>query len=146
MAERTVFQSIPHRHVVSLPPQANVWEAACVMTRANCGSVLIIDAAGVMLGILTERDLMTRVLARALDAAKTPVSEVMTHHPQCVPPEMTVSDAVLILLERGFRHLPIVSSAGQILGVFSIRDALPREIDSAASLAEFRDSLNDALG
>lgn len=146
MAERTVFQSIPHRHVVSLPPQANVWEAACVMTRVNCGSVLIIDTAGVMLGILTERDLMTRVLAKALDAAKTLVSEVMTHHPQCVPPEMAVSDAVLILLERGFRHLPIVSSAGQILGVFSIRDALPREIDSAASLAEFRDSLNDALG
>ncbi len=146
MSERTVFQSIPHRHVVSLPPQANVWEAACVMTKANCGSVLIIDGAGVMQGILTERDLMTRVLAKALDAEKTLVSEVMTHHPLCVAPELTVSDAVLILLERGFRHLPIVTSAGKILGVFSIRDALPREIDSAVSLAEFRDSVNDALG
>jgi signal-transduction protein with cAMP-binding, CBS, and nucleotidyltransferase domain len=144
MAERNVFQSIPR--VVSLSPQANVREAACVMTKANCGSVLIIDSAGVMLGILTERDLMTRVLAKALDAEKTPVTEVMTHNPLCVVPEMAVSDAVLILLERGFRHLPIVSSAGQILGVFSIRDALPREIDSAVSLAEFRDSVNDALG
>jgi signal-transduction protein with cAMP-binding, CBS, and nucleotidyltransferase domain len=146
MAERNVFQSIPHRRVVSLSPQASVREAACVMTKANCGSVLIIDSAGVMLGILTERDLMTRVLAKALDAEKTPVTEVMTHNPLCVVPEMAVSDAVLILLERGFRHLPIVSSAGQILGVFSIRDALPREIDSAVSLAEFRDSVNDALG
>ena len=116
------------------------------MTKANCGSVLIIDGAGVMQGILTERDLMTRVLAKALDAEKTLVLEVMTHHPLCVAPEMTVSDAVLILLERGFRHLPIVTSAGKILGVFSIRDALPREIDSAVSLAEFRDSVNDALG
>ncbi len=146
MSERTVFQSIPHRHVVSLPPQASVREAARVMTKANCGSVLIIDAAGVMLGILTERDLMTRVLAKALNAENTPVSEVMTPHPQCVLPEMTVADAVLVLLERGFRHLPIVSAAGKILGVFSIRDALPREIDSAVSLAEFRDSVNDALG
>lgn len=146
MSERTVFQSIPHRHVVSLPPQASVREAARVMTKANCGSLLVIDAAGVMLGILTERDLMTRVLAKALNAKATPVSEVMTHHPQCVVPEMTVSDAVLILLERGFRHLPIVTTAGKILGVFSIRDALPREIDSAASLAEFHDSVNDALG
>lgn len=146
MAERTVFQSIPHRHVVSLSPQASVWEAACVMTKANCGSVLVIDSAGSMQGILTERDLMTRVLAKALNAEKTPVSEVMTHNPLCVLPEMTVSDAVLILLERGFRHLPIVSGGGQILGVFSIRDALPREIDSAVSLAEFRDSVNDALG
>jgi CBS domain-containing protein len=146
MAERTVFQSIPHRHVVSLSPQASVWEAACVMTKANCGSVLIIDSGGAMQGILTERDLMTRVLAKALNAEKTPVSEVMTHNPLCVLPEMPVSDAVLILLERGFRHLPIVSAGGQILGVFSIRDALPREIDSAVSLAEFRDSVNDALG
>jgi len=70
----------------------------------------------------------------------------MTHHPLCVLPEMTVSDAVLILLERGFRHLPIVSAAGKIVGVFSIRDALPREIDSAVSQAEFRDLVNDALG
>lgn len=146
MAERTVFQSMPHRHVVSCPPQASVWQAACVMTKANCGSVLIIDPAGVMLGILTERDLMTRVLAKALDAQKTPVSDVMTHNPLCVVPEIAVSDAVLILLERGFRHLPVVSPAGRILGVFSIRDALPREIDSAVSLAEFRDSVNDALG
>jgi CBS domain-containing protein len=146
MSERNVFQSIPHRHVVSLPPHASVWEAACVMTKANCGSVLIIDTAGIMQGILTERDLMTRVLAKALKAEATPVSEVMTPHPQCVLPEMAVSDAVLILLERGFRHLPIVSAAGKILGVFSIRDALPREIDSAVSLAEFRDSVNDALG
>ena len=146
MSERTVFQSIPHRHVVSLPPQASVWEAACVMTKANCGSVLIINRGGAMLGILTERDLMTRVLAKALNAEKTPVSEVMTHHPHCGPPEMTVSDAVVIMLERGFRHLPVVSVDGKILGVFSARDALPREIDNAFSLAEFRDSVNDALG
>ena len=146
MAERTVFQSTPRRHVVSLPPQASVWEAACVMTKANCGSVLIIDVSGAMLGILTERDLMTRVLARALIAEKTTVSDVMTHHPHCVPPEMMVSDAVLIMLERGFRHLPVIAADGKILGVFSVRDALPREIDSAFSLAEFRDSVNDALG
>ena len=38
MSERTVFQSMSHKHVVSLGPKANVWEAACVMTRANCGT------------------------------------------------------------------------------------------------------------
>lgn len=146
MSERTVFQSMSQRHVLSLPPKASVWEAACVMTKANCGSVLIIDGAGVMQGILTERDLMTRVLAKARNAKKTLVSEVMTHHPQCVVPEMTVSNAVLIMIERGFRHLPIVSAAGKILGVFSVRDALPREIGNAVSLAEFHDQVNDALG
>ena len=52
MPERTIFQSMSHRHVISLGPGATVHEAACVMTQANCGSVLIIDGAGTLLGIL----------------------------------------------------------------------------------------------
>jgi CBS domain-containing protein len=146
MTERTVFQSMSQRHVVSLPPHASVSEAACVMTKANCGSVLILDASGKMLGILTERDLMTRVLAKALNPQTTIVSEVMTHNPQTIVPEAKVSEAILIMIERGFRHLPIVSPPSKIWGVFSVRDALPREIGNAISLAEFHDQVNDALG
>jgi CBS domain-containing protein len=146
MTERTVFQSMSQRHVVSLLPHASVWEAACVMTKANCGSVLILEAGGAMVGILTERDLMTRVLAKALNPQTTKVSEVMTHDPQSVGPDTKVSEAVLIMIERGFRHLPIVTPAAKILGVFSVRDALPREIGAAVSLAEFNDQVNDALG
>ena len=128
MTERTVFQSMPRRLLVSLGPTATVHEAACVMTKAGCGSVLVIDAASTLLGIVTERDLMTRVLAKALDPAKTPLSSVMTPHPQCIKPDTKVADAVLIMIERGFRHLPVVGEGGHILGVFSLRDALPREI------------------
>ena len=145
MAERTVFQSISRKHVVSVAPQATVRDAACVMTRANCGSVLIMELPDTLLGILTERDLMTRVLARGLDPDGTPVREVMTPNPICVPPETLVSDAVVLMLERGFRHLPLVTGA-KVLGVFSVRDALPREIGAAVSLSEFREQVNDALG
>ncbi len=146
MPERTVFQSMSQRHVISLGPHASIWEAACVMTKANCGSVLIVDPSTALLGIVTERDLMTRVVAKALDPQKTQVSDVMTRSPYCVPPETLVSDAVLIMIERGFRHLPIVGPGSKILGVFSVRDALPREIGAAVSLAEFHDQVNDALG
>lgn len=146
MPERTVFQSMSQRHIVSLGPAATVHEAACVMTHANCGSVLIMDTLGHMQGILTERDLMTRVLAKALDPATTHVTEVMTRGPRCVPPETKVTDAILIMIERGFRHLPIVNDSGKILGVFSVRDALPREVNNAVSLAEFHEQVNDALG
>jgi CBS domain-containing protein len=146
MSDRTVSQCMAQRQLVSLPPHASVWDAACTMTKANCGSVLIINAAGTMQGILTERDLMTRVLAKALDSKATTVAQVMTHQPHCVAPELKVSGAVLIMIERGFRHLPVVSAAGKILGVFSVRDALPREVDLAVSMAEFHDQVNDALG
>jgi len=146
MSERTVYQAMSRRHVVSLGPGATVHEAACVMTQANCGSVLIIEGSGTLLGILTERDLMTRVLAKALDPATTLVSKVMTPHPYCVGPEIKVADAVLIMIERGFRHLPVVTDGNKILGVFTARNALPREMNAAESLAEFNDQVNDALG
>src|SRR5512133_3283242 len=107
MDERTVFQSISKKHVVTVPPHASVREAACVMTRANCGSVLVIEPPDGLLGILTARDLMTRVRARGADPEGAPAREVMTPKPVCVAPGMRVSEAVVIMLERGFRHLPI---------------------------------------
>jgi CBS domain-containing protein len=146
MPERTVLQSMSQRHVLSLGPAASVRDAACAMTSANCGSVLIIDSGGTMQGILTERDLMTRVLAKGLAPDTTAVAQVMTRHPQCIGPEVKVADAVLIMIERGFRHLPIVEPGGRVLGVFSARDALPRELNTAVGLAEFNEQVNDALG
>ena len=146
MSERTVFQSMSRKHVVSLGATATVWEAACLMTGANCGSVLIVEPPGKLLGIVTERDLMTRVLAKAVDPSKTTLAGVMTPNPRCIGPNTKVEDAVLIMLERGFRHLPVVGEGNTLLGVFSARDALPREIGDAVSLAEFNDQVNDALG
>ena len=146
MSERTVFQSMTQKHVLSLGPQASVWDAACAMTRANCGSILVMEPPDRLLGIVTERDLMTRVLARALEPKQTTLAQVMTPQPICVPPETRVSDAVLVMIERGFRHLPVVAAGGKILGVFSARDALPREIGTALSQAEFNEQLNDVLG
>lgn len=146
MAERTVFQSISKRHVLSLGPQASVWEAACAMTRANCGSILVMEPPDRLLGIVTERDLMTRVLAKALEPKQTTLAQVMTPQPRCVPPETGVPDALVIMMERGFRHLPVVGPDRKVLGVFSLRDALPLELGAALSQAEFNEQVNDALG
>ena len=146
MAERRVFEPVSQKHVVSIGPNASVRDAAGVMTRANCGSVLVMEPPATLLGIVTERDLMTRVLARGVDPERTTVREIMTPNPTCVPPETLVSDAVVIMLERGFRHLPIVGPGSRILGVFSVRDALPREIGAALGQAEFNEQVNDALG
>lgn len=139
MTERTVIQSISQSHVLCIAVDASSYEAACVMTKAHCGSVLIIDAAGAMLGILTERDLMTKIVAKARNPETTPVSEIMTHNPHFISPDTTVSDAVLMMKRHNFRHLPIISSTSKILGVFSIRDALPREIVEAENLADHID-------
>ncbi|MBW8756669.1 MAG: CBS domain-containing protein, partial [Burkholderiales bacterium] len=65
---------------------------------------------------------------------------------RCVAPETKVADAVVIMIERGFRHLPVLGEGGRVLGVFSARDALPREVNTAVDLAEFNERVNDALG
>lgn len=145
MSERTVFQSMAQRHVVSVQPNASIYSAACLMTREQCGSVLVIDTTGHLHGIVTERDMMTRVLAKAKNP-QDPVSDIMTRNLTTVVPETKVSQAVVLMIERGFRHLPVVNASGKIMGVFSVRDALPREVNDAAQLAEFNSQVNDALG
>lgn len=144
MTERTVIQSVTQRQPVTTSAQSNAYQAACMMTKGNCGSVLIVDADGALIGIFTERDLMTRVVAKALDPEKTLLSDVMTKNPHSIAPDVTVSDAVLLMVERGFRHLPILSASSKIIGVFSLRDASPREVSEADSLAEYLDKINDA--
>ena len=145
MTDRTVFQSISRSHLVTTTPQSTVFQAACVMTRAHSGSVLILDEAGGPAGIFTERDLLTKVVAKALDPATTLVSAVMTPNPSTVPPEMSVCDAVLLMKQRRFRHLPIVGASGKVLGMFSFRDASARELIDADDMADHLDEMTDVL-
>jgi CBS domain-containing protein len=51
-----------------------------------------------------------------------------------------------MMIERGYRHLPVIAPNGKVLGVFSVQDALPREVNAALSLSEFNQQVNDALG
>ena len=145
MADRTVFESISRTHLVTTHARSTVFEAACIMMRARSGSVLILNEDGGPAGIFTERDLLNKVVAKALDPAVTPVSAVMTRNPMTVPPEMSVREAVLLMKERRFRHLPIVAATGKVVGMFSFRDASPREMIDADDLAEQLDEVTDVL-
>ncbi|MEO8101636.1 MAG: CBS domain-containing protein [Betaproteobacteria bacterium] len=145
MADRTVIESISRTHLVTTSAQSTVFQAACIMTRARSGSVLILNDDDGPVGIFTERDLLNKVVSKAIDPAVTPVSDVMTRNPMTVPPEMGVREAILLMKERRFRHLPIVSPAGKVVGMFSFRDASPREIIDAEDLAEQFDEVTDVL-
>jgi CBS domain-containing protein len=143
MSDRMVSKSMAGRRMLSMLPHRSVWEAASVMSQTNSSSVLVLDVNNQLLGILTERDMITRVLVKALDPKATPVSAVMTRNPMCVRPETTVSQAILLMIERGFRHVPVVAQDGRILGVFSSREAMPREIDAAMTMAQFHQQIHD---
>lgn len=104
----------------SVDPDALVMECVHKMTDRKIGGLIVMNGEK-LIGIFTERDALSRVLAAGRDPRLTKVSEVMTKDPYCVSPTMTVGDAMRLITNRRFRHLPIVED-GEVLGVLSSRD------------------------
>ena len=104
----------------SVEADALVVECVRKMTDKKIGALTVMDG-GKLVGIFTERDALSRVLAAGRDPRDTRVVEVMTTDPCCVSPEMTVRDAMELVTQRGFRHLPIVEN-GKVQAVVSNRD------------------------
>jgi len=91
-----------------LPETATVEVACRHMGARRAGSVLVTDQTGHLIGIFTGRDAVCSVLAQAKRASATPLSEVMTRHPVTMSPDKSAIDALRLMWDGGFRHLPIV--------------------------------------
>jgi CBS domain-containing protein len=106
--------------VASIGPKATALEAAVSMNRHKVGSLMVMDSETIV-GIITERDLLQRVLAESRDATRTTVEEVMTTEILCCQPHTTIDEARAVMKNRRVRHLPVVDEAG-LQGVISIGD------------------------
>jgi len=95
----------PQVHAVT--PETRVVEAVREMNRHRIGALVVLDDNAVV-GIFTERDVLIRVVAAGVNPETTPVMQVMTHDPVCVTPDMPVEDAMLLVTEKRFRHLPVM--------------------------------------
>ena len=104
----------------SVGPDTLVTECVRLMTAGKIGALIVMDGER-LIGIFTERDALNKVLAGGLDPGNTKVSKVMTKHPFSVRPTATVGDAMKLITERRFRHLPIVDD-GKVLAVVSSGD------------------------
>ena len=111
------------RKAVTVRPEATVGEAIRTMLEPDIGSLLIVAADGRLVGIFSERDLLTRVAGQVLDYANRPVSEFMTPDPETVRPTDTLAFALHKMDGGGYRHLPVLKD-GQPLGMLSVRDML----------------------
>lgn len=111
------------RESITVPPQTTAAAAIQLMLERHVGSVVVLEARKV-LGIFTERDVLRKLALSGRDPANVPVSELMTAPVTTVPPETNPTDALAIMLEHHFRHLPVVDSKGRLRGVLSIRNLL----------------------
>jgi CBS domain-containing protein len=99
-----------------------VREACIMMDRLGVGSLLV-EKGGKLIGIVTERDFVVRVLATGLDHSKTKVGEVMSYPVIAVSPDSPIEEAVALMLSHGFRRLPVVDLDGKLLGMVTLSEA-----------------------
>jgi CBS domain-containing protein len=97
------------------------------MTKYKIGAVPVTNAAGRVIGIFTERDLLKRVVAAELDTRKTLVSEVMTRKLSTASADETPNYCLRKMKEKKFRHLLIVDK-GKVVGIVSQRDLIEIEL------------------
>src|SRR5581483_4190428 len=109
-------------------PDCTIREAAQRMTSVSASS-LVVRLADSSLGILTDRDLRSRVIADGL-SGDDPVSQAMSHPAYMVSPERLGGEVLLEMLDRGFRHFPVVSAAGDVLGVVEDIDLIAAQTRS----------------
>ena len=118
----TLRELIKDRKVYSVEATRTVLEAARYMMEHNVGAVPVLRN-GDLVGIVSERDIMNRVVAVGRTPGTTAVSEVMTANPRAVPADENLEDCLFIMREFGFRHLPIVDGK-ELRGLVSLRDVL----------------------
>ena len=108
------------RTVYTTTPTATVFSAIATMNERRIGALVVIEADAPV-GILTERDILVRLLSAELDPKVTSVVRVMTRHPIIVGSDTCVTEAMRIMTEHRCRHLPVADGA-ELCGLISIGD------------------------
>ena len=118
---------------ITVAPEDTLGEVAERMSAQNVGAVVVKDF-GRLIGVLTERD-MLRAMAARVHTSDARVRQWMTEDPVTAPPDMSFEEAQKIMLDKGFRHLPVVDG-DTILGIVSLRRIMggrrPTEAESKA--------------
>ena len=112
--------SLIRREPLSVLPDTPLVDALNAMEGARIGSVVVADAAGMPVGILTLKDVLGRVTLAGVPLS-TPISKVMTPNPATLSADVPVADALVLMARQGIHHLPLVSE-GRLVGVVSEKD------------------------
>ena len=117
--------------VVSVLPSRNIAEVCAVMAARRIGALLVQDADGHVLGILSERDVVRGLASHGSDALGLSVGALMTAEVETAHPATTVGEAMGIMTRGRFRHLPVLDE-GALVGLVSIGDVVKARLDEQA--------------
>jgi CBS domain-containing protein len=121
MRPRIIPGVVKNQTIRSLSAQNTAYEAARMMVDSHISAIVITDDNGDLKGIVTERDMVHRVLVTNTKAADLRLEDIMTKDPLTVSPNDSAMDALELMRERKFRHLPVTENS-KVVGMISIRD------------------------
>ena len=128
MTQRTIRMIIEQQELVTAAAAMTVREAARLMQERRVGAIMVVEDEQ-LVGMFTERDALFRVVAKGRDGQTTPLAEVMTRDPRTIHPDKHFAQALEMMHEGGFRHVPVVEN-GRPVGIVSVRDALGPELEA----------------
>jgi CBS domain-containing protein len=129
--------------VVSVSPDESVAYTSRLLYRHNIGSVPVCTSDGMLEGIVTDRDIVLRVVAADSDPHSTPVKDIMSHSVITVAPEDDVKRVSMLMSESQVRRLPVVSD-GKVVGMVSLGDIARSDAfstEAAAALSEISENV-----
>jgi len=132
--QMSVIEAFMQKAVVTVAPTESVADVASRMASSAVGAVVVVDGEKV-LGMFSERDLVTRVAAGGLDPSATPVSDVTTRDIVTVTSDTSLKACAEKLKANKVRHLPVVDADG-LVGIISARDFFETVTDQLVSLLE----------
>lgn len=120
--ERTV-KRLRLSKALTVPDSTNIYEACRRMAARRVDALLLTDSNALLCGILTDKDIATRVIAREVNLEETPVSKVMTRNPVFVLSDTLAVEALQKMVQGKFRHLPVVEN-GEVIALLDIAKCL----------------------
>lgn len=116
--------------VLSVLPSASIGEVVRILAARRIGAVLVIDASGQLLGILSERDIVQSLAERGAGTLEMTAAELMTSDVQTAAPSTTVAEVMEMMTDGRFRHIPVMEDA-RLVGLVSIGDVVKAKIGEA---------------
>ncbi|MCX7178941.1 MAG: CBS domain-containing protein [Proteobacteria bacterium] len=119
------------RAVCCVGPKDSVRRALELMAQEDVGALLVMDQDK-LVGIFSERDYTRKGILHGKSSLETQVHEIMTARVTCIAQDKTVEEAMAIMSEKNFRHLPVLDGKSKVVGVVSIRDLIKETISEQA--------------
>ena len=122
--DNTVRAALSGRAPICLNPEQTVREAAAILSKHEIGAAPVL-AGDRLVGMFSERDILRRVVAAERNAGAMRVGEAMTPDPRTVSTATSLVEALALMIQGNFRHLPVVDGDGRVIAMLSMRDIPP---------------------